>query len=160
MTQPEGLTHRPCRGVEELALLQELVRERYAAASAAGVDRYDLPWYPSAGDLDWWRCNDGADFPAKLELWFAGEALVAFVWQSRDGADIITAWHAREYYADLLAWAEERAVELAAQANPEAEVVYEEPLFVRDNAKQAVLEARGYTRTERTSIDHWYDLTV
>lgn len=154
------VTHRTAQAAD-LAAIQTLVRERYAAAAAAGVHPHDRPWYPSAGDLDWWRCtsSDPTQFD-HIELWYAGDALVGFIWHNGDGAEVITHWHAQALYPTLLEWAEQRAATVQAVSDPGQPATYEEPLFARDDARRALLVARGYVPGERRAMqDHYFDLT-
>lgn len=155
------LTHRSATA-DDYAAMQTLVRERYAAAAATGVPFADRPWYPSAGDIDWWRCttNDPNQL-ANIELWYEADQLLAFVWHNGESADIVTHFHAQQLYPTLLEWAEQRAIVRQAESSPSEPASFEDVCFVRDPARRALLEARGYAPGDHAAMqDFRFDLTA
>lgn len=161
MAQSHRLTHRPFAGPRDLASMQALVRDRYAAALAQGVRPHDAPWYPSPSDLAWQSCiTNQPNLAEVVELWFEGETLLGFVWHSHDEAEITLQWHARELYPLLLEWAEQRALQAQGAAADDKPATLSLPVFARDLPIRALLGARGYAQTTRTPmLDHLFDLT-
>jgi hypothetical protein len=157
----DALSHRPCAGSDDFLLMQTLCRTRYGAAQAAGFGVEERPWFPSAGDLDWWRAtSSNPALPGNIELWFDGAELAAFVWHNGEDSSINVAWGRDALYPSLLDWAEARAIALWQAGASDEPLVFEEPCLNSNRSRQALLQARGYQLTTHASDqDHFFDLT-
>ncbi|MFM2032117.1 MAG: hypothetical protein RLZZ297_882 [Chloroflexota bacterium] len=118
-------THRPARGdadfVAALALTSRLWRQQAPYAY----------WLP--GDMTWWRAATPDDSAYQtLELWYAGDSLVAASWQLGSAVDIIADQTHPGLYETIVAHLCESGT---------VDTLY---AFSRDVGRQAVLLTHGF----------------
>jgi ribosomal protein S18 acetylase RimI-like enzyme len=121
---------------------------------AAGADPL-LRAYLTVGELDWWR-RTHAD-PAHIHnasLWFVDDVLAGFLWPSGNNADLLIHPAHRELVPVMLAWAE---ANLAATDDGSPPFVTTSAI-TQDAVRVALLEDRGYTRTDDHLVFHTADL--
>jgi ribosomal protein S18 acetylase RimI-like enzyme len=130
---------RPYAGEDDYARLRALL---------VALEALDGPLvYCHLGDLDWWRFTeeDPAAAVDRARLWFAGDELVAFGWPSASGVDIGAHPAHQAVEDEILAWAEERRGAAAPAGEPAQLMAWS---FEHHAARNALLRARGYVRTE------------
>ncbi len=134
------VTSRPYAGEEDYAQMRALLTTIYTEGGP--------PVYGSVGDLEWWRATD--EDPAavqRAQLWLDGQGkLLGFVWPSEGQIELLIHPHWRELEDDLLAWAEQQrwaTRPLGSQYIPLTAWAYEQ-----DAARNAILQSRGYERTD------------
>ena len=140
-----SITSRSYAGEADYTRMRELLIESLRITGP--------PEYGTAGDLDWWRALDAEEHALRAsQLWFDGDALVAFVWPSGDNVDLFTLPRFRTLEAEMLAWAEERR----RATGPDGD----EPLILRawaleeDARRVALLRERSYECTDLHMI-YW-----
>jgi ribosomal protein S18 acetylase RimI-like enzyme len=121
---------------------------------AAGADPLLRPCL-TVGELDWWRGThaDPAHI-ANASLWFVDDALAGFLWPSGNNADLLLHPAHRELAPVMLDWAE---ANLAAAEDDHSPFVTTWAI-TQDAGRVALLEARGYMRTDDHLVFHTADL--
>ena len=122
---------------------------------AAGADPM-LRAYLTVGELDWWR-GTHAD-PAHIHnapLWFVDDVLAGFLWPNGNNADLLVHPAHRKLVPVMLAWAETNLATADGDSPPSVTTW----ALAQDTGRVALLEARGYTRTDDHLIFHTADLS-
>lgn len=142
------INNRPYRSEADYDHMRRLLVEILA--------RTGPPAYATTGNLDWWRCSeDNLDAVYRTQLWFDSERLVAFAWPSEDQVDIIVHPDFPTLHHMALAWAEADYIGREPEAGRSPLRAFS---FSRDEARQAVLTARGYRNTGEASV--FYGQTI
>ena len=121
---------------------------------AAGADPM-LRAYLTVGELDWWR-GTHAD-PAHIHnapLWFVDDVLAGFLWPNGNNADLLVHPAHRKLVPVMLAWAETNLATADGDSPPSVTTW----ALAQDTGRVALLEGRGYTRTDDQLILHTADL--
>lgn len=122
---------------------------------AAGADLV-LRACCTIGDLDWWRSiHTDAEHVHNAPLWFVDGELAGFIWPNDNNADLLVHPAHRELETAMLVWAE---ANLAAADGDDPPCVTTWAL-TQDDAHIALLERRGYTRTDECLVFHTADLS-
>lgn len=138
---------RPYNGEDDYTRMQTLLTVGYALDGPAV--------YCTIGDLDWWRStSDDPDAIAQAQLWLDDRDVIGFVWPGKGQVNIITHPHHRAIEEQMLTWAEQR--------RPDTPPAEGQPLrlrvgsLTRDAARNALLQRRGYQRTDDFFRCHSY----
>ena len=142
------LTSRQYEDAGDLALMQALVRESW---------HREKPYVPQhTGDLDWWMHqheHTRSEAHERIRLWFERDELVGWAWLNspaildihlhpdhRSGALLI----------EMLDWLEERARAAVDAGTAVSELSVH--AIEHDTATVAILEQRGYSKTEQCDV--------
>ncbi len=120
----------------------------YAAMRRLIADSYQLEGphaYMLLGDLDWWHAllPEPEQFMAGVPLWFAGAALIGFLWPGESSIDNMLHPQHRTAEAAMLAWAEEHLRKPAAEAAPAQLRQWSRETDVQ---REELLRAQGFVR--------------
>lgn len=136
MAMEGAISARPFGSEDDYACLRQMVIETIAV----GDERH----YGTVGDLDWWRYTDND--PRGIfatQLWFAPDgAIIGCAWPVKNEIVLLTDPRHRAIEAAMLDWAEERH---RASGSDAPLTAYS---FDSDEARVALLRARGYRRQE------------
>jgi mycothiol synthase len=146
-----GYTSRLYQGETDYARMRELLYSTYSLTVP--------PLNITVGDLDWWRAT--TDDPATLSnvrLWFdALGTLVAFVWPKAEGVEVMIHPYHRSLEATILTEAEAEYRQKGSEGAEGRSFQYWSD--AGDQARNALLHERGYTRTDEYLSFHTYRLT-
>lgn len=139
-TDVEQYTDRPYSGEEDFRRMRALLSESLRITGP--------PEYGTAGDLDWWRASDPQETGLRAaHLWFAGDALVAFLWPEGNRLDMFTHPKHRALEVEMLAWEEQRRSQ-----NPPADgASLSLPVLESDGRRRDLALSHGYAATD----DHY-----
>ncbi|HXW85156.1 MAG TPA: GNAT family N-acetyltransferase [Candidatus Binataceae bacterium] len=144
---------RPCAGVQDLSLLIEFAR-------STTRDRWPRPTYKKVGDMVW-GFDPNSDLAANLRLWFDRAGLAGYAWFGPPinfEFDIRAGLDPEEPLThEILDWAEQRAHSLALAGRgpvPKSMTMLSDASLATevldsDGRRRALLERRGYARSER-----------
>ena len=115
------------------------------------------PVYCTVGDLDWWRFTNGdPDAVRDVALWSQGDDVVGWAWPQGNQVDMVSHPQQRAVEDAMLAWAEDRLREQVTGDEPAKIRVWSD---VGDAARNAILQQRGYQRTDEFFVYHSYALS-
>lgn len=120
----------------------------YAAMRRLIAECYQLAPHPYMllGDLDWWRALKAEPdaFLPTVPLWFAGDALVGFLWPGQGSGDHLLHPQHREAEPLLLAYAEEHLRAPAADDKPASLM---QTSLESDTRRNELLAQHGFARS-------------
>jgi len=142
-------TQRFYEGETDYTAMRRLIADSYKLAAPHS--------YMLLGDLDWWRAllPVPAAFLPTIPLWFAGDALVGFLWPRPGSSEIFSHPHHGAAEPHMLAYAEQHLRTPATAAEPAALTLVS---LESDTHRNELLAARGFLRTEGFLASHIIDL--
>jgi len=140
-----AITAQPYRGEDDYTRIRTLLQEIYAIGGP--------PTYCGVGDLDWWRFKyENPDIAlATARLWQKADGmLIGVAWPEDNEVNLEVNLFVHPHHSDLneemLEWAEAWCLESGVDEVENLELrVYS---FATDEALNAVLNRRGYKRTD------------
>jgi len=139
-----GLTRRPYNNPADYEHIRSMLQHTYIYSGP--------PVYATVGDIDWWRWGPGAspNETYRAELWWDEHLELAGVlwpetsWGQDMQVDLLVHPHFRGIEDEMLSWAETRQ-RAALTGSPLHLTAW---AFTRDAVRTALLQERGYTRTD------------